>query len=165
MLALALKYLKLIKFIILIVYDIQFNNEREDPQHSRITPVHTCAAFLYIVWSVPSILFVFMFLYNCDIVVVVQLLSSVWFFETHRLQNGRLHCPLLSPRVCSNSWLLSQWCHPTVSSSAVPFCSCPQTFPASWPFPKSGLFTPMVKILELQLQYQLFQWIFRTVFL
>ena len=104
-----------------------------------MTPVYTCAAFLYIVWSVQSILFVFMFLYNCDTVVVL-LLSTVWLFETHGLQHGRLHCPLLSLRVCSNSWLLSRWCHPTISSSAVPY-SCPQTFPVSGPFPKSGLFT------------------------
>ena len=105
-----------------------------------MTQVYTCVAFLYIVWSVQSILFVFMFLYNCDIVVVVPLLSGVWLFETHGLQHGTLHCPLLSPRVCSNSWLLSRWCHPTVSSSDAPY-SCPQTFPASGPFPKSGLFT------------------------
>ena len=81
-----------------------------------------------------------MFLYNCDIVVVVQLLSSVWLFEIHGLQHSRLHWPLLSPRVCSNSWLLIRWCHPIISSSAVPY-SCPQAFPASGPFPKSGLFT------------------------
>ena len=49
-------------------------------------------------------------------------------------------CPSLSPRVCSNSCPLSQWCHPTVSSSVAPFSSCPQSFPESGSFPMSQLF-------------------------
>ena len=49
-------------------------------------------------------------------------------------------CPSPSPRVCSNSCPSSQWCHPTISSSVVPF-SCPQSFPASRSFPMSQLFT------------------------
>ena len=44
---------------------------------------------------------------------------------------GRLTCPSPSPRPCSNSCSLSQWCHPTISSSAVPFSSWLQSFPAS----------------------------------
>ena len=55
------------------------------------------------------------------------------------LQHSRLPCPSLSPRVCSNSCPLSQWCHPTISSSVAPF-SCPQSFPASGSFPMSQLF-------------------------
>ena len=47
------------------------------------------------------------------------------------LQHARLPCPSLSPRVCSDSCPLSQLCHPTISSSATPFSSCPQYFPAS----------------------------------
>ena len=49
--------------------------------------------------------------------------------------------PSLSPGVCSNSCLLSQWCHPTISSSVVPFSSCPQSFPATGSFPVSQFFT------------------------
>ena len=45
----------------------------------------------------------------------------------HGLQHTRLPCPSLSPRVCSNSCPLSQWCHPTISSSAALFSSCPQS--------------------------------------
>ena len=45
-----------------------------------------------------------------------------------------------TPRVCSNSRPLSQWCHPTISSSAVPFSSCLQSFPASESFPMSHFF-------------------------
>ena len=48
--------------------------------------------------------------------------------------------PSLSPRVCSDSCPLSRWCHPTISSSVVPFSSCPQSFPASGSFLKSQLF-------------------------
>ena len=48
--------------------------------------------------------------------------------------------PSLSPRVCSNSCPLNQWCNPTISSSVVPFFSYPQSFPASGSFPMSRLF-------------------------
>ena len=60
----------------------------------------------------------------------------------HKLQHARLPCRLLSPWVCTNSCPLSQWCHPTISSSVTPFSSCPQTCPASGSFPKCQLFTP-----------------------
>ena len=56
------------------------------------------------------------------------------------LQHTRLPCPSLYPRVCSNSCPLSQWCHPTISSSVAPFSSCPQSFPVSRSFPMSLLF-------------------------
>ena len=46
----------------------------------------------------------------------------------HELQHARFPWPSLSTRVCSNSCLLSQWCHPTISSSVSPFSSCPQHF-------------------------------------
>ena len=48
----------------------------------------------------------------------------------HGLQHSRFPCPSLSPRVCSNSSLLSWWCHPTISSSGTPFSSRPWSFPA-----------------------------------
>ena len=64
--------------------------------------------------------------------------DSLW---PHELQDSRLPCPSLSPRICSNSCPLSQWCHPTISSSVVPFSSCLQSFPASGSFPKSRLFS------------------------
>ena len=60
--------------------------------------------------------------------------------QHHGLQHARLPCPSLYPRVCSNSCPLSQWCHPTISSSVTCFSSCPQSFPASWSFPMSWLF-------------------------
>ena len=60
--------------------------------------------------------------------------------KPHELQQTRLPGPSLSPRVCSNSCSLSQWCHPTISSSVASFSSCPQYFLASGSFPMSQLF-------------------------
>ena len=59
----------------------------------------------------------------------------------HELQHASLLCPPLSPRLCSNSCPLSQWCHPTISTSVASFSSCPQYFPASGSFPVSQLFS------------------------
>ena len=64
--------------------------------------------------------------------------DSLW---THGLQHARPPCPSPTPRACSNSCPLSQWCRPTISSSVIPFSSCPQSFPASESFPMSQLFT------------------------
>ena len=55
----------------------------------------------------------------------------------HELQHARLPCSSPSPGVCSNSCSLSQWCHPTTSSSVTPFSSCPQSFPTSGSFSMS----------------------------
>ena len=57
------------------------------------------------------------------------------------LQHARLPCSSLSPRVGLNSYPLSRWCHPTISSSVTPFSSFLQSFPASGSFPMSQLFT------------------------
>jgi len=61
----------------------------------------------------------------------------------HELQHARLPCPSLSPGVCSNSCPLNHWCHPTISSSAIPFSSGPQSFPTSGTFPTSWLFASL----------------------
>ena len=63
--------------------------------------------------------------------------DSLWH---HGLQHARPPCPLPTPGVYPNSCPLSRWCHPTISSSVVPF-SCLQSFPASGSFPMSQLFT------------------------
>ena len=62
------------------------------------------------------------------------------YLQSHGLQQTRLPCPSQSPGVCSNLCPLSQWCHPTISSSVTPFSSCPPSFPASGSFPLSQLF-------------------------
>ena len=71
----------------------------------------------------------------------------------HGRQHTRLPCPSPSPTVCSNSCPLSQWCHPTISSSVIPF-SFPLSVPASGSFPMSWLFATGGQILELQLQHE-----------
>ena len=59
----------------------------------------------------------------------------------HESQHARPPCPWPTPRVHSDSHPSSQWCHPAISSSVVPFSSCPQSIPASESFPMSQLFT------------------------
>ena len=68
---------------------------------------------------------------------VTQLCQALW---SHGLQHARPPCPAPTPGVYSNSCPLSQWCHPTISSSVVPFSSCLQSFPASGSFPRSQFF-------------------------
>ena len=63
------------------------------------------------------------------------------FLWPHGLQHARLPCPSPTPGVYSKSCPLSRWCHPTISSSVVPFSSHLQSFPASGSFPKSQFFT------------------------
>ena len=64
--------------------------------------------------------------------------DSLW---PHGLQHARLPCPSPTPGVYSNSCPWSQWCHPTVLSSVIPFSSCLQSFPTSGSFQMSQLFT------------------------
>ena len=79
-------------------------------------------------------------LWYSHFVVVVQSLSRVQLFATPGLLHARLLCPSQSPGVFSNSSSLSWWCHPTISSSVIPFSSCLQSFPASGSFPVNWLF-------------------------
>ena len=61
--------------------------------------------------------------------------------QPHGLQHTRPPCPSPTPRVYPNSRPSSQWCHPTISSSVIPFSSCPQSLPATGSFPMSQRFT------------------------
>ena len=93
--------------------------------------------------------------------------------QPHGLQYSRHPCPIPTPGACSNSCPLSQWCHPTISSSVIPFSSCLQSFLASGSFPMKrknlsigkdpvlfhqGLCISWPKYWEFQLQHQSFQW-------
>ena len=73
----------------------------------------------------------------------VQLSCSVMSnsLQPYGLQHARLLYPSLTPKACSNSSPLGQWCHPTISSSVTHFFSCPQSFPSSESFPMSQFFT------------------------
>ena len=61
--------------------------------------------------------------------------------RSHRPQNATLSCPSPSPRACSNSCSLNQWCHPTISSYVIPFSSCLLSFSASVSFPTDWFFS------------------------
>ena len=81
----------------------------------------------------------------------------------HELQPARPPCPSPTARVHSNSCPSSWWCHPPISSSVVPFSSCPQSLPASGSFPMSQLFTWGAQIIGVSASaYQSFQWTPRT---
>ena len=71
----------------------------------------------------------------------VQLLIHVRLFETPWIAATRPPCPSPAHQVCSNSCPSSQWCHPAISSSVIPFSFCPQSRPGSGSFPMSQLFT------------------------
>ena len=81
-------------------------------------------------------------------VFLLYLFSSVQFSHSvmsyslrpHELQHARPPCPPPTPGIHSNSHPSSRWCHPAISSSVTPFCSCPQSLPASESFPMSQLF-------------------------
>ena len=92
---------------------------------------------------------------------VAQLCNSL---GPHGLQHSRPPNPS-TPGVYSNSCPSSQWCHPTVSSSVVPFSSCLQSSQHQGLFQWDSSLHQVAKVLEFQLQRQSFQWIFRTDFL
>ena len=81
-------------------------------------------------------------------VIFSQYVHSVQFSQSvmsdsvrpHELQHARPPCPSPTPGVHSDSRPLSQWCRPAISSSVIPFSSCPQSLPASESFPMSQLF-------------------------
>ena len=73
-----------------------------------------------------------MLLFSCSV-----MSDSLW---PHELQHARPPCPSPTPRVYPNSCPLRWWCHPPISSSVIPFSSCPQSFPASGSFPMSQFF-------------------------
>ena len=89
------------------------------------------------------------FVYPCSELTVNSLFSSVKFSRSvvsdslppHGLQHTRPLCPSPTPGIYSNSCPLSWWCHPTISSSVVPFSSCLQSFLASGSFQMSRFFT------------------------
>ena len=92
--------------------------------------------------------------------------DSLW---PHGMQHIRPTCPSPTSGVYSNSCPLSRWCHPTISSSVIPFSSRLQSFPASGSFPMSWFFasggqsvgaSASASVLPMN-----FQWIFRTDFL
>ena len=71
----------------------------------------------------------------------VQSLSHVWLLATPWIAACQASLPSPTPRAYSSSCPLSRWCHPTISSSVIPFASFLQSFPTLWSFPMSRFFT------------------------
>ena len=97
-------------------------------------------------------------------VVAVQSLSCVWPFATPWTAAPGfpvVHCLREFAQTCP----LSRWCNPTILSSVAPFSSCLQSFSETGSFLTSDSLHQVVKVLELQLQHQSFQWIFTVDFL
>ena len=102
--------------------------------------------------------------FACDFILLLLSCSVVsCSLPPHGLQHTRLPCAPLSPRVCSDSCPLSQWCHPTTSSSASALFSCFHLSQHQGLFQWAGSLHQVAKVLELQLQS--FYWIFRVDFL
>ena len=115
-----------------------------------------------LIWNLPTGQFCWVFSISSFHLPSVQFSCSVMSdsLRPYGLRHARPPCPSPTPGACSNSCPLSRWCDPTISSSVVPFSSCLQSFPGSGYFLVSPL-PQVAKILELQLQHQSFQWIFR----
>ena len=78
---------------------------------------------------------------KCSAAGKARSICNVVFQSLSCVRLGRLPCPSLSPGVCSNLCSLSRWCHPTISSSVVPFSFCPRSFLGSGSFPMSWFLT------------------------
>ena len=132
----------------------QWSN-RSSAQRERSTHIKNVITLLSLLILIQMFLFLFL-LFSCSVVS-----DSL---RPHGLQHTRLPCPSPYPRACSNSCPWSQWCHPTISSCH-PLFLLPSIFPSISLFQWVGSLHQVAKVLQLQLQHQSFQWIFRTDFL
>ena len=94
----------------------------------------------------------------------VQLSRSVASdsLRPHESQHSRPPCPSPTPGIYSNSCPSSQWCHPAISSSVIPFSSCPHPSQHQGFFQRVNSSHQIAKVLEFKLQHQSFQWTPRT---
>ena len=106
------------------------NNKISFPFRSPQSIKHSSLCYTV---DVPNL--ILMFLLHIPVRFSCSVMSNS--FWPHGLRHTRLPCPSPTPRACSNSCPSSQWCHPTISSSIVPFSSCLQSFSASRSFPVS----------------------------
>ena len=126
--------------------------ERRD--FSMLAPPHCYSVIFWFYFHLSSLSSIsFWLLFRCPVVS-----DYLW---PHGLQDARPPRPSPSSGVCASSCPLHCWCRPAILSSVALF-PCPKSFPASGTFPMSRLVT---KILEIQLQHQSFQWVFRVDFL
>ena len=120
-------------------YNSQRQTQNKFPFKTKYTLLQA-RKLCYYLNKLKSVIYTHSF-YYMTICASVQSLSCVWLFVTHELEHPRSPCPSPTPGVHPNPRPLSRWYHPTISSSVVPFSSCPQSFPASGSFQMSQLFT------------------------
>ena len=84
--------------------------------------------------------FYYIYISSVHLLSSVQSLSGSDSLQPHESQHARPPCPSPTPGVHPNSCALSRWCHPAISSSVVPFSSCPQSLPASGSFQMKQFF-------------------------
>ena len=101
-----------------------------------------CLSFIFLVTDLGFTLCIYNLPHTASVLSSVQFSHPVMShsLQPHESQHDRPPCPSPTPGVHSNSYPSSQWCHPAISSSVVPFSSCPQSLPASESFPMSQLF-------------------------
>ena len=112
--------------------------------------------------------FFFLMPHSLDLLLLVLFSCQVMSdsLGPHGWRHIRPPCPSSSPRLCPSSCPLSRWCHPTILSSVTVFSFCLQSFPALTIFSQWVHSShQVVQVLELQLQHQSFQWVFRIGFL
>ena len=119
------------------------------PHQMSLSNIHLiCTDGIHVLWSTYCLLQ--LNVTPCEPLSKVTLqYSSVQFspsvvsnsLQPHETQHARPPCPSPTPGVYSNACPSSWWCHPAISSSVIPFSSCPQSLPASGSFPMSQLFT------------------------
>ena len=124
-----------------IIYMFQCHSPRSShphplPQSTKDCSIHLCL-FCCLAYRVIVTIFLNS-IYMCSVQFSCSVMSDS--LRPHELQHARPPCPSPTPGVHSCSRPLSQWCYPAISSSAVPFSSCPQSLPASESFPMSQLF-------------------------
>ena len=156
--------------MLLVIWGRLFHNsyyERINYYHQPYCPIKKFPIFLvftqsmYTTFSLASLV---------RIISSVQLLSFVQLFVTPWTAARQASLFITNSRVYPNSFPLSQWCHPTISSSVIPFSSRLQLFPVSGSFQMSQLLASSGQDgasahVELQLQHQSSQWTLRTDFL
>ena len=153
-----------IYFSCLIAVARTFNtmlNKSSDSEHLCLVPDFSGKAFSFLPLSttlVMSLSWIPFIMLGCALCIFF-LSCSVQFSHSlvpdslrpHESQHARPPCPSPTPEVHSNSRPLSQWCHPAVSSSVIPFSSCPQSLPASELFHWVNSSHEVAKVLEFQL--------------
>ena len=172
-------FINLRKFLLFLVCWFFFFNSRMDTEYCQMSFVHSFIYWAVILWFFFFSLLTWWITFSSEYFLISLLISylpmgclEVQFSHSvvshslgpHGLQHTRLPCPSPTLGACSNSCPSSQWCHPTISSSVVPFSSCLQS-------QYQGLFQwvssshQVGKVLEFQLQHQPFKLIFRVDFL